>query len=1138
MVVAPLKRKRTNYIKQLKYNKKIEPIINVKNITKRKSKIFNSYVNFLKYINTGSDLSLTHIYNIKKYDINEIFDNNNQNIGIDFLHIYIKLLELDTSDIFNIKYDKYKYSSTKSSNSRKLKRQKKGGAISFNYNNIIKGFLENQFIFDNKHDFGILVKDKDFLYSNEDIKNSDLAILNILKNLFTKDERTIFFNLIQQNIKITQNILYINLNEIEKKQALDIITNANSITTNATSTSQNVIDYLQQILNISNVKYMTDGKLNIKNDKQDKSKSSDIYNNIVTNINKYLTDNNIYTLENCYDSLSIKINEAYLFFNSPDFINSIEIFAYITALVFDHSINNLPPNVPIDIFKAFNKKTSKLFNVVYYKYKKNITDTNYTYQTALIFKKTSFITELLTTIDKQPSYFNLIILKKKQNKYVYSKTDNITNTSFYGFDLIDIKNFNSIQNIITCINKILKDINTNTIQTFTQNYKRLLARPNNMNNNITFILLYIYNYYSSFTALTPIQKNKKISYILFDLKKAGDMCKILVTFYYSYIINNSGDPTLTTIITNYPNSITSIKNIIKSTIAFSSNDKLAALNSIFKQSNNVFFGDGKTKTLYIYNNDNDNFNMNIIYLWLNKYLCLDNFNLKYDIIEELNLNINNPDFQEIFTKINNALSITNSKSITENINRIVYPLYTTQKMAEINFKEGILSRVEINNYNIYIRVLFLTYLNKIKGIITENLRNNDNNMIFSKNMFEPQIFKQTSYKTIIDKIINKLFNQINDIITDIIDKIINTIIIDININFTNSEHLYLSLTIINNILMIINVFLFCFNKNIQIITEINNIKKNISDLFAKKYSYECIKTEFKNEQQISTTLSSCITKKIENYRITEKRQKKQTKKAQPTIQPDDITTLTTAEISSYINNYITKIDIINYIMIFNKYYEYFNKLSEYIQTNNILNINNDSINKLIDKIKIIYYYIYIQIYIKNKEIIPNIQLTTTIKDFHTQLLSSIIDELTLKVITTINNNTVFVKGIQGETEAEKEEREKIEKNKIKEIQEGIINGIKSKIDILKDNIQTLEIFNYKNNYNINSLSKITLLSSELETINELEFVMINQIIDSNIKIEFTNRYLIFKILRIYNFLIFDIEPPQDKKDSSSFDVII
>lgn len=43
---------------------------------------FNN-VSYLKYINTSADLSLTHIFSIKKSIINDILTNKNTNIGID-----------------------------------------------------------------------------------------------------------------------------------------------------------------------------------------------------------------------------------------------------------------------------------------------------------------------------------------------------------------------------------------------------------------------------------------------------------------------------------------------------------------------------------------------------------------------------------------------------------------------------------------------------------------------------------------------------------------------------------------------------------------------------------------------------------------------------------------------------------------------------------------------------------------------------------------------------------------------------------------------------------------------------------------------------------------------------------------------
>ena len=90
-----------------------------------------------------------------------------------------------------------------------------------------------------------------------------------------------------------------------------------------------------------------------------------------------------------------------------------------------------------------------------------------------------------------------------------------------------------------------------------------------------------------------------------------------------------------------------------------------------------------------------------------------------------------------------------------------------------------------------------------------------------------------------------------------------------------------------------------------------------------------------------------------------------------------------------------------------------------------------------------------------------------------------------------------MKGIQGETKEEYDERETEEKKKIENIQTTIKDGIQSKINIIKDNIATLEIFNYNKDYTIYSLLQLTFSETDkLEEINTDELTIIKNLIDN------------------------------------------
>lgn len=1021
----------------------------------QKKKISKRNDKFMRCINTGADLSLTHIYDLKRSSINDIYTNNIEHITNDILYVYAKLLELDISN-----YEKAIKSKSSSSSRTKPEKKKirRGGTITFNTNDkYIEGFLQNQFIFDNKHDFTLTGDSKKYSYSASDIRSSDNDVLVFLNNLISKDERYIFFNLLQRNILIIQNILYITFNTIDTSEQTTLFNNSQLIA-DTTNISANIVDFFEQTLQIVNAKYITDGKLNVKTENTI-TPAEILFNSVAKTINDYLKMNSIYTIENCYDSLSINIPEAYVKFNEQSFKDNIEKYAFISSHIFEFEPNILPPTVNKSIFKAFREETCRLFNVVYYKKDND-------YKAALLLKATNIV-NALTTLDKR----RLILLEEMGNG-IYQEIDPtvaITTTVFYAFDLNNIKNFNSPKNITLFISS---DFDNSRIA----------------KSGIKFIYSYVYKYYEVQPSISIEMCKKYTANILFDLKKAGDMCKMLFAFYYNYIKNSVP-------------AIIDLSTINIPAIGFTSNDKLAALNSIFKQANNVFFCDKTTNTIYVYNNTNGTFNMNILYLWLNKYFCLDKekYDHTYNLFQKINDNID--EFNDIFIMLGN-----NSKEITRTINSIILRLYNNNELATINLIS--MSTEDKRDYSIYIHVLLLCYLKEITGVISLNFINIDNNKLFTKLLFKKQ-------NDVLELIVAQLFQKINLIFTEIFQEITAKIIRNITvIDLTDPIKLHEILNIINNILTIVYVFLYVRNKkDIKVISEINSIKQKIADLFANKYKL----SDIRRDQDIFTTLKKTIKQKVDAFRIAERKENKKKRPAND-IDAEPNITIGSREIEQYVNKFIVKVDIINYIMIFNRYYEYFINIINYLSSTTNYAIDIRAIISLIEKIKLIYFYIYVQIYTENKLLLETIDDRMELQYYYENVLSKLITGLSDPINIVFKNFKYGYKpeGITGQSVEDKEKEIEL----IGKLQEEFETRFKYKIELIKQSIETLTILNFKSTYNLDILNRLIFLKDErlptIDTTLDDQFKLGNPIN--------TTLFPMNKYINIYNLLLFNIDP--------------
>lgn len=1084
--------------------------------TEVKVSILNKDNKDIRYINTGSELLLLHFFDLKNASLKELLTNNNDDIGIDILYTYAKLLDLDTSELFN--YEEIKSSisdisdiSNTSGRAKKRVKLTQGGAINLQINDkVINGFLKYQYIFDNKHDFNKVLdaNSKKYLYSTDEISSADLPTKNSLQELSVKDDRFIFFDLLQRHFEIVRKISYINFDSVDLLQS-QIAQRAERIEP-ATVQAANITNYLEQTLKIANAKYMTDGKLMIKT-YNDTTPAEKTYNTVVSSVNKYLSLNAIYTLENCFDSLSVNRDEIYKLFEQTNFKNNIEIYAGISEEIFDFSVSMLPPTVDKSIFKAFKEETSRLFDVAYY------IDTDNNYKTALIFKQTRIINSLGVL---SPDIFKLV---KVAGSSVYQKvaaTATTTTIKYYAIDLINIRSFNSPKNISKFISN---DFNITS----------------QINKNIGIVYKYVYEYYKSISSPTTLNDIKiKTAYTLFDLKKAGDMCKMLFSFYFNFIKERT------------PSVIT---NIGIQTLGFSSNDKLAALNSIFKQSNNVFFGDKTTNTLYVYNNDNGDFNMNILVLWINKYFCLDTYKLDFSIGDIASFDI--IELVEIYNDINRVFSI-DSKEITSKINAKLFPLYTNKTLDSVNFTTMTSNRKRFN-YDIYLRVLLLRTLTIVQNHITENLTDTDNNNIFVKILFKD--IDDPNYNPLLNTIVKTLFKSITTDIKAIFDDIKIKIILNKTIEITKADVFYDILSIINNILMIVNIFLYVHDKTeVKVFNKLNEIKENLSALFLTKYPPPTKKQtrrnatdmaiEFENrieqDKQLKTSLFNSVKKKVEDIRYNNKKskveEKKTTGKTKATKKSkEDIPTfiISDSEITAYINNFIVNNSIINFIMTFNNYYNFFNNLLNYLEKN-ANGLNSLLIKDFINKIKLIYFYIYIQLYTENKTLLK-IDPDMKISEYYENILISIIKSLSdpINIIFSIPIDEP-VGGIEKQAKEEIEQEQKIMNELRERFKEGFIN----KIEILKNNVKTLNVLNYNGNYTINSLNNIVLSKDEvIPGLTATDIKKLNNLFEQNKEIDINKpststsgdktgllleplKLKHKKLLNIYNFFLFDKTP--------------
>jgi len=1182
-----------------------------------KNKI-NDYIYGTK---TGNDFIYNYPFQIKK---NDILDNitclyNNQyinyNIDFDICKIILNLLEIDIDIDFNYNYKKSNQSlknlslkklslknlkSVKSfkgfKSIKKLNKFKKtAGSMYFNYSNLSKYFLKNNYIFDNKHDFGDKDIDKDYLYKENDIDtySDDKIIKDELKLLFKKKERDIFYNLISKELDITTNILYFSIFDFIDVKNPEIIGQSifKDISTSDIITL-NIEKFIDNFLNTDNSKFISDA--NLTSGSIDKNLNSTLsrlglsssslftdlitykndYENLVKKFNEYINKKRIITVEDCYDSAPLDIEAAKKFIEKYKDNNVLNEISYINKLINDDiNIIDIEDNLK-NIFKSFNIKTQSLFTIGYYKYNEII-------NTAFIFKNKEIITNILTNITNITNLNYLFKLKKIDN--YYEKVDN-DDFDYYAFDLLNNRNFNSINNIINMINDIVDKIKSyETLELFLKNNLKLILKSNTFN----FIII-IYIYLSLINSIPFEELHKEVVLILFDLKKTGDLSKVLFVFYYNYLNNKS------------PSTIKNIKenNIISNNLHFSSNDKLTALSSILRKSNNVFFADATNFSICIYNNNkDDNVDIKKIFNWFNIYfgniLISSSFNLFENIKNKLSTFSQNNNTNYIIYLNNLICLLLNNISFTlefkKNKDNIIISSFNNQldnilsnnnilDNDKININDNInkIKEIIINinvslNLNNYIKLIFIIYLEEVKNNFQNNFKSAyiinyfTEKILFSSINLDITNIYYSLFETIVKKFLNNILENFILLFDTIIKKIDTT-----TIDFTNSDNIFDILKKLNSIIKIVEIFLFkkedlSTEKRKSVDSSSSKIEKNISisnmfDFFEdlEKYIKNIIFYKYSEIEQYynifkkppsklnlfdiirpSSTLYSDLKNSVfDDIKIEEK------------INSISKIYKTGEDIYRKLFN---GINIINYIIIFQKYYTFFDLLLndfKFLNDNEDLDkeFNNNIIN-FINSIKKLYYYSYLQIYTLGYDInSPDNNISNFLDTIKTTLNKIIISIASDK--NPLENKKIIL--------SDEIINENINKGKI------INDTINSKIEELKDkislfsytiNIKSLNIENHKNIIilktdipNINSSkgkskTEIEQLKISLDTIfknipeNKEIISFINDLLETNKtyfnlnddnikKIEDINKLnIIKKIINIHNYLIYNEEPP-------------
>lgn len=508
----------------------------------------------------------------------------------------------------------------------------------------------------------------------------------------------------------------------------------------------------------------------------------------------YLRTNQLFILEDVYDSARVylrnddKTFDDYFKKMSMDEINFL---AFITKLGFDKELTltglDISPEF-IDINKCFNRDVRNLFTVGYYLIP---SQPQPTYKMAFIFK----LTKIINKIASNPSYSNLfIILEENPNYFIYDKVISSTPTSLYAIDLETLKEINllSKNNIGRIIRNYLEpaqnftDIEQNLqnpqitdkekygiiLLIYTSQYFRKIQNPRiitggNFKTNIQGKIVDItpvINYHQTGNENNLNDSLKiNIGRALFDLKKSGDISKILFVYYFNELINKHAD--LKTQVGN-------ADYFFDWNMIYSGNDKLAVLNSLLRKQNSVIYSDQANFSLCIYKSKFEIYSFQHFLNLLLINLKLKKFGLvptnSYDLIADFDLSLSSYDIDDADTPI-----LLNISKFFKNFDN-----------SQIIFSDGILNKLDISNKDFFINdILDLYDFEYLKTEYGSLLNSQNQEINLSTTLTDYQKSCQRKLKQIRENF--KIYKEIFD--DDIFKRIFDNFNINKILNNTDNE---------------------------------------------------------------------------------------------------------------------------------------------------------------------------------------------------------------------------------------------------------------------------------------------------------------------------------------------------------------
>lgn len=703
-------------------------------------------------------------------------------------------------------------------------------------NPITNAYLKYHHVFDNKHDFKSKCPKKNDSLCFRSMYNCDAIIAQppnakdeLNKVCDPMIESKIFLNYINHFTKNDlKDFIYISFFDLNKVNLNVNLFNTMSKTINK-EYDTNIQNFMKQFTKTTNPTFFTDGVLS-KGPYKNLNKFLENYDKIIpkpqfnkiknklkyfydtdfmklnTNFNKYINDKQIISLETINDPMATDkaLYKKYFIGQKKYLPNIIETFAAITAKM---TVSTDDHNIFTHIFCKHN------LDFVYYKKKSSVSNK---LSFAMRFKKQSFTTFIFNNEGSLNS-FNVLYLEKEANSNVYKEvTPNTTtllaNTNiFIGFDLIQYKTYNSNNRISSTINSLVHNLTQKT-ENITGSY---LKKTTNSKEATAFIVLY---YLFIINKVSVIKKNftntkiidnptaTEISRVLFDLKKAGDLSKVLFAYYYTEF-NDTYTTTPPDDISKGLNEIKDpINGLIREQLIFSSNDTLAVLSGILRNKNDIFF------------------NMQSCYSYFS-YRTSDTLKLTlYDIYEKIKLSFgtkfirNNFDISKSF----DALIAKNNMydKLHEECNKNTKTVILRDKENN-NFEKFIDEKIkpipsDITNYQTLFKLYTLSYFELYFAEFNYNFKIHN---FMVKHEMKKYLFNSLSkddnesiiVNEIIIKYIDKIFAKINELLQTIYLNIITTIKNWSNdvINYFDTYFLK-QIKLYQNIIELIEQFL-CFN---------------------------------------------------------------------------------------------------------------------------------------------------------------------------------------------------------------------------------------------------------------------------------------------------------------------------------------